>query len=107
MDFRSDSRNNIDSNLSKEVSTEGAIISHAVEKFFGHKNRPTGTYYTVQWYGYSPQDDTVEPPSSIFFRTSGRQTAEDYEWVTRNLIIQGRSEEQLRNGLLLKRTQAK
>lgn len=52
----------------KEESTEKERNSYAVEKILGHENQPTETYYTVRWYGYELQDDTVELTEHILHR---------------------------------------
>lgn len=48
-----------------KMLTERKDNSYVVEIVTGHKNRPTGTYYTPWWYGYGAQHDTVEPAAHI------------------------------------------
>lgn len=36
-----------------------------IERIVRHKKNDDGTKYFVRWYGYSPSDDTWEPPHQI------------------------------------------
>lgn len=39
--------------------------SFSLGNFVGQENRSTGVYNIAHWYGYGPQDDTVEPVEHI------------------------------------------
>lgn len=65
MEILSDSRLSSDTKPVKEASPENEKNFYAVEKLFGRENRSTGTCYTVQWYGYGSQNDTVDPAAKI------------------------------------------
>lgn len=65
IEIKSDSRTNTDANIVQKSSTKEKKNFHIVEKIIGHEDRPTGTYYTVRWYGYGPQEDAVEPAANI------------------------------------------
>ena len=36
-----------------------------IDRIVGHEDHPEGRLYRVPWYGYRPDEDTLEPASHI------------------------------------------
>lgn len=76
-----------DFNPASQTSTEDSKNCRAVKRMVRNENRLIRTNYTVWWYGFRPQDGTVEPPAHICISLMGH-TGEDYETITRGTNLQ-------------------